>query len=87
MDNQQSMGHRYELDHDEPPSMGVVDAVSAVENRPPLDLPPLAEAINPDALARLFAGGAESIRVSFRYCGYEVTVTSEEVRVRGLDTE
>ena len=45
----------YELDAEELLSTAVVRAVSAVEGREVLDLPPLATVIDPDALDMLFA--------------------------------
>lgn len=44
----------YELDQDKSLSMAVVRAVSDAEGRDPLDLPPLATVIDPDALDALF---------------------------------
>lgn len=74
------MDHSHTLD-DEPPSEGVYSVVAALENRSPLALPPLAEAVDPDALDKfLLADGGEG--VTFEYCGYEVTTTPGAVRVR-----
>lgn len=44
------MVQQYTLDEDEPPSRAVYSTVAAVENRSPLDLTPLAEVTDPDAL-------------------------------------
>lgn len=60
----------------EPLSVVVVKAVADAERIDPLDLPaPLGDAVDPDALDVLFQNG--SGRVSFDYCGNEVTVDAE----------
>lgn len=63
---------------DDRPSDAVVAAVAAVTDRDPLSLPPLADAIDPDALDGLFAtatgpGG----RVAFAFAGFDVVVTGD----------
>jgi hypothetical protein len=60
-------------------SRAVVEAVAEAEGVDSVELtPPLYEAVDPDALNRLFAAtpsaGRMEGRVSFRYNGYEVTV-------------
>lgn len=64
-------------------SLAVVAVVAAVEDRAPTDLTPLASAVNTDALQGLFETPSEQLptptTTTFRYEGYEVTVTSEEV--------
>lgn len=55
----------------------VVGAVADAEDASPLELDPLAKAIDPDALDALVTSlGAErtSVSVSFQYAGYLVTV-------------
>ncbi|MFB6196409.1 MAG: HalOD1 output domain-containing protein [Haloplanus sp.] len=63
-------------------SEAVLRAVSAVSDRPLLELPPLQEFTDADALNRLFASSTtvESLRLT--YAEYEVTVEPERVRVR-----
>jgi hypothetical protein len=65
------------------PVVAVVTAVAEVAGRDPLELPPLRNAINPDALNDLM--GAEDNRltsVSFEYFGYDISVTGDgDVRV------
>lgn len=75
--------YQYELDdEDEPPSKALISTVSAVADEPPMELPPLADCIDPDALDRLFAhGDVTHRRVTFVYAGYRVTVTEDTVRV------
>lgn len=81
------MVQQYTLDEDDTPSRAVYSTVAAVENRSPLDLTPLAEVIDPDALDALFTGNAETEQISFQYCGYDVTVTPTEVQVKKPDSE
>ncbi len=82
--------YRTHLSDDEPTSLGVVTTVAAVSGRPSVpdwsqgqestgdELPPLHEAIDPDALNRLCASGNDEVQMSieFSYCGYDVTVKS-----------
>jgi len=63
-------------------SLAVVGAVATFRGIKPIDLPPLTEAVNPDALNRLFrvrANGAPRTTgsVSFRYAATEVTVHAD----------
>ena len=64
-------------------SLAVVAVVAAVEDRAPTDLTPLQTVVDTDALDRLFHAPAEQLptptSTSFRYQGYEVTVSNEEV--------
>lgn len=56
----------------------VLGEIAAREGVEAIDLPPLFEAIDPDALRRIFAptsmGNARVGEVRFPYAGYEVTV-------------
>lgn len=58
---------------DGPPSEAVVDAVATAEGRDPLDLSPLYDAIDTDALDSLVEG-SRGIDVTFKYEGYTVLV-------------
>lgn len=62
-------------------SHAVVEAVADAEGTDPLELEPLYETVDPDALDALFSGiDGEPIgegEVSFTYHGYEVSVDSE----------
>ena len=51
----------------------VVDAVAAETGRDPLDLPPLAAAVDPDAVNALASGDTRAV-VSFPYAGRHVLV-------------
>lgn len=75
-------GGTYQVDDGEHLSSAVVHAVADAEGADPLDLTPLYDAVDPDALDSLFASltgeGAASIdEVSFEYEGYDVTVTAD----------
>lgn len=56
----------------------IISEVANRTNADPMDLPPLYESIDPDALEALFAptksGGIRFGRVEFPYAGYDVTV-------------
>jgi len=54
----------------------VVQAVATTSNADPLELPPLYDAVDPDALDALVTGIADG-KVTFTYAGYEVTLTSD----------
>jgi hypothetical protein len=59
--------------------LAVVNAVAAVDNRPPTALPPLGETTDTDALSDLVESGA--IQIAFDYAGHHVVVTSERVEL------
>lgn len=64
----------------ETPSMAVVVAVANAKGVDPLELEPLGDVVDPEALDRLF-GGADGSRMNgwltFRMADCEVTVTSD----------
>lgn len=67
------------------PVCAVVSAVADASGMDMVELPPLYEAIDPDALNALFTGRSEPAvgQVSFRYAGYDVVVRGTGVvRVR-----
>lgn len=55
------------------PSVLVVEAVAETTGTDPLELPPLYDAIDPDALDVLVADGGQS-HVEFAYDGHEIAV-------------
>jgi hypothetical protein len=65
------------LSADEKASAAVVEAVADREGTDEVNLPGpvLFEAIDPGALNAICRG--DSVRVSFNYCGYRVTIDSE----------
>lgn len=68
--------------HEITPSMAVIDAVAEVLDIDPLELDPIFESIDTDALNGLLSGGEESpIHISFRFAGCDVTM-SNNGRVR-----
>lgn len=54
----------------------VVAAVAETTGRPPTELPPLYEAIDPDALAEI---AGERILIRFEYAGCRITIEGETV--------
>ncbi|QLH84084.1 HalOD1 output domain-containing protein [Halosimplex pelagicum] len=57
--------------------LSVLETVAAAERVDPVDLPPLSETLDPEALNGLFgpvSGDRAPVTVAFEYCGYEVTV-------------
>lgn len=64
-------------------TLAVVAVVSAVEDRAPTDLEPLQSVVDTDALRGLMRASGRPPQsptsTSFRYEGYEVTVSSEEI--------
>lgn len=70
----------YEWHAAEEPSAAVVTAVAAATNRDPVDLPPLYDHVDADALDALLTGGRRSddeVTVRFDYDGFGVTVVSD----------
>lgn len=70
------------VDESEQLSQAVIAAVADAEQADPLDLTPLYQAIDPDALDSLFKSVAgEGTRavdeISFEYHGYDVTVAAD----------
>lgn len=68
----------------------VVEAVAEEKGVSPLDLEPLNNIVNPDALDKLFrpvSGTDRSLgQVSFRYSGYEISVFPDgDVEVSSLE--
>jgi hypothetical protein len=59
---------------DEAVSTAVVEAVSTASETPVFDLPPLYDAVDPDALDRLISGAQTVGVTTFEYAGYLVTI-------------
>lgn len=58
-------------------SVAVVEAIAAADDRSPMEVEPLYNTVDPEALNALFDGKARSGgTVEFVHCGYEVTVES-----------
>lgn len=60
----------------------IVDGIAALEGTDPMELPPLFDAVDPDALAAIFAttesGGRRAGRVEFTYADHRVAVAFDE---------
>lgn len=72
----------YDSTHDQP-SLAIVAAIAAADQRDPNALTPLHYAIDTDALNELFSTtateGQRNCRLSFPYEGFDVTISSEGV--------
>ena len=83
--------HSIDLDENERPSIVVVRAVSAVTNSQPLELDPLHDVVDPDALDSMFRvhEGDSRTEGSFRFVfnGCEVLVRGGTVYVRELEDD
>lgn len=82
-----SEAHQYSWAHSESVSVAVVNAVADARGVDPLNLGPLHDAVDPDALDAIFSstGATEwtDVQVTFRLDGTEVTVRGTgEVVVR-----
>ena len=79
----------YEVDLGEPISVVVVRAVAVLENTDPMELPPLYQVIDPEALDALVGAAPGPPRlIEFDYCGYEVIVREgTHVTVAGPEHE
>lgn len=74
--NSDHLAHDCGTDADGATSTRVVRCVAAALDRDPLDLPPLYDSIDPDALDTLVPHSPEGgCRLSFRFAGVEVLVS------------
>ncbi|SEP82527.1 HalOD1 output domain-containing protein [Natrinema salaciae] len=75
------MGQSLAVDTDEVHER-IVTGVAALEGVDPMALPPLFDAVDPDALAAIFAttesGGRRAGHVGFTYAEHQVTVEFDE---------
>ncbi|WP_436345552.1 HalOD1 output domain-containing protein [Natronorubrum sp. FCH18a] len=69
-----SITSEWNQDSENTPVFAVVSAVAEVEGADPVELPPLYEAIDPEALNDLLTSRPEPVTVSFQYAGYDVDV-------------
>ncbi|WP_204365325.1 HalOD1 output domain-containing protein [Halorubrum aidingense] len=69
----------------------IVEAVAAVSDHDPADLPPLYETIDPDALNTLLGPAGDRsdqpLAVSFAYFGYNVRVDRNAVEILSLESD
>ena len=82
---QDEVTHVCSRDPDERPSHAVYTSVASLAGCSPLELRPLGEVIDPEAIDTCFHESTAITQLSFVYCGYAVTVTQEEIQVRALD--
>lgn len=83
---QQKHTHRYSLTDDLRPSQATYLAVAEAKDCDPLDLPPIAKAIDAEGLDD-FVSNSNNITellATFEYADRMVTITPEEVRVETL---
>lgn len=74
----------YERAHGESPVEAIVLAVSEATGDSPVEMPPIATVISPDAVNRILGSeGPSSVRISFEYCGKRVSATRTRVQVEG----
>lgn len=72
-------------------STAVIDAVATASGEGRTEIDPLYDAVDPDALDRLFwprqngQRRGDGTRVAFTYADYEVVVSSREIAVRPFD--
>lgn len=77
----------YSFEDDETASDAVVAAVAARTNSDPLEIDPLYEHVDPDALDALFeprgtdTARPDDVRIEFQMSGFQVTVTADSVAV------
>lgn len=69
----------------------IVTAVAALEDTDPAELPPLFDAVDPDALTAVFSttgsGTIRTGRVEFPYAGYWITVEFDDGAVVTVDSQ
>ena len=73
---------QYEWSTSDPPSIALIEAIASATGRDPLDMPPLSEEVDPDALDALVTTGNGSpgtVEVTFTYDGTEVHLDSKGV--------
>jgi len=54
----------------------VLQRIATERGSDPVELPPIGRVIDPDAMERLLRS-SEATSITFGYCGYDVTVTSD----------
>jgi len=67
--------HDSEADSSGPTSARVIRCVSVVTGRDPLDLPPLYDVVDPDALDTLVSRDGDACTLSFEFAGAHVRVS------------
>jgi len=67
---------RYDWSGPMSPSIAISRTIARIEETDPLSLPPLHDAVDADAINGLVGRGGGSVRVSFEYERYNVSVSS-----------
>lgn len=70
---------RYRIECDfalDDPSHAIITAIGSLTQTDPLELDPLYQAIDPDALNQMVSATREECHVSFQYADFDVTVDS-----------
>ena len=77
---------RRPLGEKEDPTVAIVEAVSEATGRDPIEIQPLAEVLDPDALDAVFAGAspANPIGLTFYLDGCRVSVDEDTIDVEVL---
>lgn len=55
----------------------ILSAVAKAKNKPITELQPLFDFVDPDSLETLLGG--TGVTITFSYCGYQVTVSSDDM--------
>lgn len=78
--------HKKGIEGGESISLTIIEEIASKEDRDPMDLPPLHDAVETDALDSLFGSHDNGgLLVEFTYHGYRVTVGGEtQIRVESL---
>ena len=85
-DSEPTVVKRVATSSDTSTTVEIVRAVADAESVPPGDLPLLSESVDPESVDDLFgpdsAADRSGAQLSFRYCGYTVSVTAETVTLQ-----
>lgn len=73
------------VDDNETVVEAVVGAVATAETRDEIEIPPIHQSVDGDALNTLLDGSHDVSSVEFSYCGYRVEATPDEVRLEPLE--
>ncbi|WP_247730693.1 HalOD1 output domain-containing protein [Halovivax limisalsi] len=68
------MTHRSTIDSSEGSVLSIVSRVADEAGVEPTDLPPLYDAIDPEALSRLAESASGPLTVRFEFAGYEIRI-------------
>lgn len=78
--NESPLMHHHNIEDNENPSEAVIRAIEILTDTPMLQLDPLAESIDPEALDNLLTED-EDTQVTFTYCDFEITVNGEKIKI------